>query len=399
MKLSKNADPTLAGHHTGGCFGLRNIRRVLAVALVAAVCLLLPFAAYASGKKFEPYRDFLANPKQFESFAPQPAMQAALCVAWEKAREHESAQWENHGFFPYTALNATQKNALSASPSFLSVYYQDKWWGKPLFTNLPFGVQEDGEHTPLAFARAFTHAPAAADKTLRAFLQNDWQEERRGALVESIQSNTRLLEAFIFFPPQSPAALRDAEKLAEETFTLILYNELLTLYAARWEKPEETLQWLVPMREIAPDNPFFALTHAELMVQQERPQAALESMAVFFDTIQKLTGIDPSPAALDLQRQGYEVRGLAFFLSGKIRLAEEDYTRALAEKPTGSLFLSRGIVRQTKNDMPAACEDFYLACSLGACEGLVTAREKGLCPGSSEGPNTAAPQDTAEGKE
>ncbi len=349
---------------------------IQATALLLVCSLLLPLGAKAAEKIFEPYRDFVAMPELFPDFIPIRAKQAALCLAWEQAFEYEKSLWEKHGFFPYTDLSAAQKNALAASPEFISVYYQDTWWGKPTLTTLP---QDTGHANVLV--RAFAHSPTAADKTLRAFLFGDWQEERRAALVEVIQEKTHFLKAITFFTPQGEKALENAQRLAEETFTLILYNELLALLDNRWEKPEEALAWLMPMREIAPENPFFALTHAELMVQQERPQAALESLAVFFGYLPSLMGAAPSDSMKALQRQGYEVRGLACFLSGKLSLAEEDFTRALAEKPSARLFLSRGIARQTRNDMPAACEDFYQACSLGACEGLATAREKGLCTG------------------
>lgn len=342
--------------------------------LLLACSLLLPVYANATEKIFEPYRDFVASPELFPDFTPARAKQAALCLAWEQALAYEKSLWDKHGFFSYADLSTAQKNALAASPEFISLYYQEKWWGKPTLTTLP---DENGRAG--ARVRAFAHSPSAADKTLRAFILGDWQEERRAFLVEVIQDKTHLLKALTFFPPQGEKALENAQRLAEETFTLILYNELLTLLDNRWEKPEEALAWLTPMREIAPENPLFALTFAELMVQQERPQAALESMAVFFAHLPSPVGSTPSASAKALQRQGYEVRGLACFLSGKLSLAEEDYTRALAEKPSARLFLSRGIVRQTRNDMPAACEDFYKACSLGACEGLVTAREKGLC--------------------
>lgn len=140
--------------------------------------------------------------------------------------------------------------------------------------------------------------------------------------------------------------------------------------------------------ELPPDSVRpLQMIKAGLLLEQARPQAALQALAGLD------AGHDAAPREKRLRARGLYLRALALMRSGNVVLAKRDLDKALELAPDGAeLRLARGALLRMRGETKAMCEDFYAACAAGLCEGLKLAREQGYCgSGSRSGGGNADP--------
>lgn len=132
--------------------------------------------------------------------------------------------------------------------------------------------------------------------------------------------------------------------------------------------------------ELPPDSVrSLQVIKAGLLLEQARPQAALQALAGLD------AGSDATPREKRLRARGLYLRSLALMRSGNVVLAKRDLDKALEIAPDGAeLRLARGTLLRMRGETKAMCGDFYAACAAGLCEGLKVAREQGYC-GAGEG--------------
>jgi tetratricopeptide (TPR) repeat protein len=76
----------------------------------------------------------------------------------------------------------------------------------------------------------------------------------------------------------------------------------------------------------------------------------------------------------------YNNRGLTYSRDGQYQLAIKDFNQAIRLKPDfASAYINRGATYLTMNEKISGCFDAQKACSLGHCELLEMAKEKGYC--------------------
>lgn len=139
-------------------------------------------------------------------------------------------------------------------------------------------------------------------------------------------------------------------------------------------------------RELPPESMRpLQVIRAGLLLEQARPQAALQALAGLDE------GSDAAPREKRLRARGLYLRSLALMRSGNVVLAKRDLDKALELAPDGAeLRLARGALLRMRGETKAMCEDFYAACAAGLCDGLKLAREQGYC-GSGSGSGNADP--------
>ncbi len=125
---------------------------------------------------------------------------------------------------------------------------------------------------------------------------------------------------------------------------------------------------------------------AGLLLEQARPQAALQALAGLD------AGRDATPREKRLHARGLYLRSLALMRSGNVVLAKRDLDKALELAPDGAeLRLARGTLLRMRGETRAMCRDFYAACAAGLCEGLKVAREQGYCGAGDGNDEPASP--------
>ena len=130
------------------------------------------------------------------------------------------------------------------------------------------------------------------------------------------------------------------------------------------------------------------LARAELLLRQDRYRTALQTVLDLPRPSCADGEYEDTMRAVDvhLYVRGLHLRALAQLRSGQPALAEKDLDEALRLEPSRpELWLTRGAVRQIREEFEAMCGDYYQACALGQCFGLAAARERGQClPGQTE---------------
>lgn len=125
---------------------------------------------------------------------------------------------------------------------------------------------------------------------------------------------------------------------------------------------------------------------AGLLLEQARPQAALQALAGLD------AGYDAAPREKRLHARGLYLRSLALMRSGNVVLAKRDLDKALELAPDAAeLRLARGTLLRMRGETKAMCGDFYAACAAGLCEGLKVAREQGYCGAGGGNEEPASP--------
>ena len=127
--------------------------------------------------------------------------------------------------------------------------------------------------------------------------------------------------------------------------------------------------------ELMPDEALpLQIVRADLLLDQSRPKAALESL----QDLNMASGSTPREDRLRVR--GLYLRALALMRTGNFALAGRDLDSALKLKPEGAeLRLARGTLLRLRGKTTAMCGDLHAACAGGLCEGLKTAREQGYC--------------------
>lgn len=133
-----------------------------------------------------------------------------------------------------------------------------------------------------------------------------------------------------------------------------------------WADLKTTISKLRSATENDPDNPVLLYLLGRALIR-EKPQAtAIEAFNKSLDAAPK------HAAAL------YE-RGLAFFSLHLPEQALEDFSQALSIRKAANFLMARGTTYMKLGNMPAMCQDYAEACTLGQCESYQWARSKGYC--------------------
>ena len=149
-----------------------------------------------------------------------------------------------------------------------------------------------------------------------------------------------------------------------------------TLHSAskEWLVSASSLSTLEQASLLLPESAAVWLLLAEAQLQSGLPQRSIDSCT-------ECLRLAPT-----LGRARY-IRALAHLRLQQLALAEGDLNASLAhhqnEAPKNDALAARlrarGAVRMLRRDMAGMCEDFFTACALGDCEGLVLAREQHQC--------------------
>ncbi len=168
-------------------------------------------------------------------------------------------------------------------------------------------------------------------------------------------------------PVLDDKAVAQVESLGRRLETLETYLELLRDFKQTWLAPHEAAPILEHLSRLDPSNPLIWMGLAEAMLLTERPYEAM-------DAIRTATALPDVPA------RAFYVSGLACLRLHLPANAVKDFNEAIALQPDkAAWWRARGAARLLSEEKEAMCSDFYQACALGDCEGLVEVRKRGFC--------------------
>lgn len=166
---------------------------------------------------------------------------------------------------------------------------------------------------------------------------------------------------------QTSRRAAQAENLGRRLEALETYLELLRDFKQTWLAPHEAAPILEHLSRLDPSNPLIWMGLAEAMLLMERPYEAMDA-------------IRTATALHDVPPRAFYVRGLAYLRLHLPANAVKDFNEAIALQPEkAAWWRARGAARLLSEEEEAMCPDFYQACALGDCEGLVEVRKRGFC--------------------
>lgn len=180
----------------------------------------------------------------------------------------------------------------------------------------------------------------------------------------------------------SSAALEaELNALDAELAEYWLYLTLLDEFHGQWQNPATLLPQVEAALARQPNMPLLLLAQAELLLQLERPRAALAPVNAALAVLEHSPlGTVADKNAPSLKTRALRLRGLIQLHTGQAALAEEDMSTALLREPQQAvLWLTRGAIRQVRGNAAGMCLDYAEACNRGLCEGLAAARADNLC--------------------
>ncbi len=166
---------------------------------------------------------------------------------------------------------------------------------------------------------------------------------------------------------EPPAIVAKANDVAKTLDALWLLDTALKNFYERWHEPKKVEELLLKAIKINDKLPLIWACLGEVQLQLDAPAKALESVN----------------KSLSLQAdRGYAlyIRGLGHLRLQQPSMAKVDFDAALALEPDTVPWLrARGATLMFLEQYDLMCKDFNKACSLGDCEGLMTARKRKLC--------------------
>ncbi len=166
---------------------------------------------------------------------------------------------------------------------------------------------------------------------------------------------------------QSPSILSQIKKVSNRIKALHIYFLELNAFDSTWTKPDQTVLALSEAMILDPDNTLLLLGIGECLVLLNRPYEGIK-------VLQKIA-LNSELHARVLYMQG--MASLQMYLPA---LAIKDITYALeldAEHP--EWWNALGIAKLLSGDTKDMCGDFYQACAMGDCDGLIEVRKQNFC--------------------
>ncbi len=158
-----------------------------------------------------------------------------------------------------------------------------------------------------------------------------------------------------------------ALEVAKTLDALWLLDEALGYFNERWQEPQKVLKILQKAVTLSTKLPLLWACLGEVQLQLDATSDALKS-------------VNTSLALQNDRGYALYIRGLGHLRLQQPSMAKVDFDAALALEPDTVPWLrARGATLMLLENFELMCKDFSRACSLGDCEGLMTARERNLC--------------------
>lgn len=305
----------------------------------------------------------------------EPVLRIARAAAWLHALA-EAAEKLHHTAVQYGAPTVQQRRALAMAA------YRPSMATHPARVPLP----PAGEATVTV---TLSTPPRTLDSLLRTALQlpdmlalrEDLLREVHAVASEGVELVQRAAHAHmrLSVPTDNAFDMRIAH-IGNKLEALWIFDDVLTRLHTIWREPDTVARQLRRALEMDPQIALLWCALGEAELQLDQPQAALHS-------IDKALTLEP-----DMARAHY-VRGLGHLRLQQTALAEADLDVALSRVPDNTVWLrARGAIHMVRENYGPMCADFTHACTLGDCDGLATARNRGLClPEQTSAPETVAP--------
>ena len=185
-----------------------------------------------------------------------------------------------------------------------------------------------------------------------------------------LRSYDALAEPLLPLNPSSDGGMGKAHALrrvCHEMDALEILVRFLPGQDPQWKEPEKVRRELLKAKALAPENALVLTALAEVLLQLDRPVAALEEVG---SALRHDSGY----------ARAHDVRGAALLRQRLPGLAAESFGKAIALSPSNSGYLvHRASAYLVLGDEKGMCEDFVSACGLGDCDGLHWARSAGKC--------------------
>lgn len=170
--------------------------------------------------------------------------------------------------------------------------------------------------------------------------------------------------------PRQDGGREEAHRLhavVNEMNALEIYRGLLPLQQEGWPQPEAARDDLLRAERLAPNSPLILIALAEVLLQLDRPVAALEHAS---------RALEHNPGFA----RAHDVRGAVLLRQRLPVLAVEAFSKAIALAPrNGQYYMHRAAAYLVLEEEAGMCRDFRGACGLGICEGLQWATGAGRC--------------------
>lgn len=166
---------------------------------------------------------------------------------------------------------------------------------------------------------------------------------------------------------QSNSILSRIKTISKRIKALHLFFCELETFTYAWTTPEKTLLTLSEATSLDPDNVLLWLGVGECLVLLHRPYEGIKAL-------QKVTAHNEVPA------RALYMRGMAHLQMYLPALAIKDISQAVQLEPEhASWWRALGTAKLVAGETITMCEDFYRACAMGDCEGLIEVRERNFC--------------------
>ncbi len=219
----------------------------------------------------------------------------------------------------------------------------------------------EAEDLPTRLRTALRHPEVLALYAAATEAMRGYAKEGRDLLLRAADTRRR------HGPEADHIFIRRINSLENRLKALHIYMTVLEQLRGRWAEPAVAARELRRAVKLDADNALLWCALGEAQLQQDLPQAALESL-------DKAVALMPG-----LARARY-FRGLTQLRLQQSALAEADLTAALELRPDMPQWLrARGAIRMVREDYGPMCEDFNKACMLGDCDGLEAARKRLQC--------------------
>ena len=161
--------------------------------------------------------------------------------------------------------------------------------------------------------------------------------------------------------------LHALQRVVNEFAALEIYKTVLPYYESHWDAPQKAYAELLKAQKLAPQNPLILTALAEVLLQLDRPAAAMEYVC------------DVLNSAPEFAR-AHDVKGAIFLRQRMPALAADSFSKAISLSPKNpEYYVHRAAARLVQEDLADMCSDFQSACALGDCEGFQWARGAGKC--------------------
>ncbi len=244
---------------------------------------------------------------------------------------------------------------------------------------MPFFQVEMLKNEPRGDVKISVRLQSKSEKTsfeINRYLSEKTLLDMRLEWLTLLQENSERGEDYLLIasgvkqktPVLAPQVLKvRALEIAKTLDALWLMDEALGFYKERWQEPKKVADLLQKAVKL---NDKLALLWAclgEVQLQLDATSDALKS-------------VNTSLALQNDRGYALYIRGLGHLRLKQPSMAKVDFDAALALEPDTLPWLrARGATLMILERYEPMCKDFNRACSLGDCEGLMTARKRNLC--------------------